>query len=83
MGSNAVQTRFTYYVWNVAEQGGKLQRIFSQRPAQGGQQTIMHQDLWYDYDRNGNIETIQDYKNGAPSTQMFAMIIWIALWKGE
>jgi RHS repeat-associated protein len=63
-----VQTRYSYYAWNIADQGGRLQRILSQKP---GTPPITHQDLNYAYDKNGNILNIQDYKNGTPYTQTF------------
>jgi hypothetical protein len=32
-GQPYVRTNFTYYAWNIADKGGKLQRIFTQRLA--------------------------------------------------
>jgi RHS repeat-associated protein len=63
-----VQTRYSYYAWNIADQGGRLQRILSQKP---GTPPITHQDLNYTYDKNGNITEIQDYVSGAPQYQQF------------
>jgi hypothetical protein len=66
LGDNAVQTRFTYYAWNIADMGGKLQRIFSQK---SGANPITHQDLRYSYDENGNITQILDYASADPQTE--------------
>ena len=64
-GTNAVQTRFTYSPWDASVQGGKLQQMTSTRDGQ------VLQNLQYVYDRNSNIETIQDYVKGSPQTQSF------------
>jgi RHS repeat-associated protein len=66
LGDNAVQTRFTYSAWNYADMGGKLQRIFSQKP---GENPTTHQDLRYTYDENGNIMQILDYVSADPQTE--------------
>jgi YD repeat-containing protein len=66
LGDNAVQTRFTYSAWNYADMGGKLQRIFSQKP---GEDPVTHQDLRYSYDENGNITQILDYASADPQTE--------------
>lgn len=69
LGENALRTSYAYYPWNTADNGGLLQQILTQ--TSGGTPTT-YQDLRYtEYDRSGNIHTIQDYVTGAPQIQSF------------
>ncbi len=69
LGENALRTNYAYYPWNTTDTGGLLQQILTQ--TSGGTPTT-YQDLRYtEYDRSGNIHTIQDYVTGAPQIQSF------------
>lgn len=69
---NRVQADYSYFDWSDAnKQGGRLQQMLS------GTSSVPDslQDLRYDYDRNGNILHIYDYKTGSPQTQT----LWFSL----
>ncbi|MEW5871106.1 MAG: hypothetical protein AB1894_17660 [Chloroflexota bacterium] len=68
LGEDAVRSQYVYYPWDTPEQGGRLQQMLS------GTSSVPDslQDLRYDYDRNGNILHIYDYKTGGPQTQTFS-----------
>ncbi|GIK10551.1 MAG: RHS repeat protein [Chloroflexi bacterium] len=63
-GANKIDTVFTYNAWNV--DNGRLQNITSTQVSTGDPL----QDLTYDYDSVGNIETIVDSLSGL-QTQAF------------
>ncbi|MEW5873225.1 MAG: hypothetical protein AB1894_28455 [Chloroflexota bacterium] len=68
LGDDAVRSQYVYYPWDTPEQGGLLQQMLSGTPTLPDSL----QDLRYDYDRNGNIWHIYDYKTGSPQTQTFS-----------
>jgi len=60
-----LQTAFAYNAWSV--DGGRLASLRSGT----GSDPVSLQNLVYDYDPNGNINTILDYHAGSPQTQAF------------
>jgi RHS repeat-associated protein len=63
-----VQEQYTYYAWNAANQGGRLQSIQANSTMVPPTALL---NLSYAYNANGNVLSINDAIMGGPQTQSF------------